>query len=125
MRSGRVVLALAAFSSLVMLGCPTALFEYQNRTYKPNVNALTETRYHSEKYDVLGTVEATVRARCILGVYIEGTDGEAALMQEALKKYPRTTGLKDICAVQDFEAILPPLLMKVTTTYMGAAVSEK
>ena len=116
-------LAIAVF--LIAAGC-AGYPEYLNRSLKVKLRAGTSTQYTATKYEILGPVEAKGRSFTVLGVYVEGKEGEALLWAEARKKYgDKVNGIKDICAISDYKGILPPVFCEIFTTYMGIAVHEK
>ena len=110
-------------TAMFLTGC-LGYPEYATRTGKPNINASTDTEYSVEDYTVLGTVEATVESKCILGLYVVGEDGQGALMAAAREQYDGVTGIKDVSAVKQYEGVLPPVYMTISTTYYGVAVQE-
>lgn len=110
---------------LVVSGCGYG--EYMRRSSIPTVNATqTVTRYDSKNYDVLGLVRAQGNSRCVLGIIVEGTEGEALLWDAAQIQFgDRVTGIKDINISYDYQSILPPIFSEIKTTYVGTAVHEK
>lgn len=109
---------------LVVQGCAIGYMSYMDRTATPNIQSHTATDYQADGYDVLGTVEAVGESKCILGIVVEGTDGQGLLMKEAGRKFQGVTGIKDVSAYKEFEGILPPVYCKIETTYYGTAVAE-
>ncbi|MBC2715001.1 MAG: hypothetical protein HF978_06790 [Desulfobacteraceae bacterium] len=110
---------------LVVSGCGYG--EYMKRSSNPTVNAThTVTRYDSKDYDVLGLVRAEGESRCVLGIIVEGTEGEALLWDAAISQFgDRVTGIKDINISYDYQSILPPIFSEIKSTYVGTAVHEK
>jgi len=109
-----------------MTGC-AGYIEYMKRSRSPYGSmAQTITRYESKDYDVLGIVMATGYSRCVLGVVVEGEEGEALLWIEARRLYgDRATGMKDISISYDYQSILPPVFSEIRTTYVGTAIHDK
>ncbi len=110
---------------MVVSGCGYG--EYMQRAKGPGLNATqTVTRYDSKNYDVLGLVRAQGNSRCILGLVVEGTEGEGLLWDAAKSQFgDRVTGIKDINISYDYQSILPPIFSEIKTTYVGTAVHEK
>jgi hypothetical protein len=122
----RWVCAVFIISALMVVsGCGYG--EYLQRSKGPGLNATqTVTRYDAKGYDVLGLVRAEGNSRSILGIVIEGTEGEGLLWTEAQNKFgDRVTGIKDINISYDYQSILPPIFSEIKTTYVGTAVHEK
>lgn len=113
-------------SLLVVSGC-AGYMEYVNRSTKPGINATTTvTRYESTNYEVLGIVSAKGESRCILGIVVEGTEGEALLWETAKNQFgDQVTGIKDINKTYEYQSILAPLFCEIKTTYVGTAVNER
>jgi len=120
----RLAIVALAVGCAMMVGC-AGYPEYLAKSDKPNLMSTTESRYDVQNYAVLGIVTAEVHSVNVLGIYAAGEDGQAALMREGVKRYPNLTGLKDICAVKSWQAILAPVYCHVKTTYMGVAVQQK
>lgn len=121
----RTIVAAAILSMvLVVSGCGYG--EYMQRSSIPTLNATqTVTRYDAKAYDVLGLVRAEGNSRCILGIVVEGVEGEALLWDAAKSQFgDRVTGIKDINISYDYQSILPPIFSEITTTYVGTAVHE-
>jgi hypothetical protein len=120
-----VCIGLIISALMVVSGCGYG--EYMQRSKGPGLNATqTVTRYEATNYDVLGMVRAEGKSRCVLGIIIEGTEGEGLLWDEAINKFgDRVTGLKDINIAYEYQAILPPIFCEIETTYVGTAVHEK
>ncbi len=120
-----VCVGVIASMLLVVSGCGYA--EYMRRSSISTSNSTqTVTRYDSKDYDVLGLVRAEGNSRCILGIIVEGTEGEALLWDAAKIQFgDRVTGLKDINISYDYQSILPPIFSEIKTTYVGTAVHEK
>ncbi len=115
-----------AAALLSVTGC-AGYMEYLHRSPWPNFRATqTLTRYESTNYEVLGIVRAEGYSRCIVGVVIQGTEGEALLWDEAINKFGnRVTGIKDINVSYDYMGIIPPIYSVIYTSYVGTAVHEK
>lgn len=111
---------------LMLAGC-SGYMEYLNRSPRPtdnNTNLMT--RYTSSDYDVLGVVEAEGESRCLVGIIVEGTEGEGLLWKKAKEEYgKRVTGIKDIGKWYEYEGILSPIFSEIKTTYIGTAVHER
>ena len=122
-RSGCIVLMIVAL--MVVSGCGYG--EYMRRSTNPTINATqTVTRYDSKNYDVLGLVRAEGNSRCVLGIIVEGTEGEALLWDAAINQFgDRVTGIKDINISYDYQSILPPIFSERNSIYVGTAVHEK
>ncbi|MFP4056953.1 MAG: hypothetical protein ACLF0G_08795 [Candidatus Brocadiia bacterium] len=122
----RIARCLVVVSPLLLSGCGMGYMEYMQRTCSPNINSCTSTRYHSQNnYQVLGTVEAQGEATCILGLVVQGKMGQGMLWDQAQSRYAGGfTGIKDICAVNEFQGILPPIYAQIRTTYVGTVVRE-
>ena len=120
-----VFICFIALALLAVSGCGYG--EYMRRSSHPTINATqTVTRYESTNYDVLGMVRAEGNSKCVLGIIIEGTEGEALLWDEAINKFgDRVTGIKDINSAYEYKSVLPPIFCEVLTTYVGTAVHEK
>jgi len=70
-----VCIGLMIVSLTVVSGCGYG--EYLRRSKGPGSNATqTVTRYDAKNYDVLGVVIAEGDSRCILGIIVEGVEGE-------------------------------------------------
>lgn len=119
-------IAMVLFAVVAMMsGCAAGWQEYMSRTQVPNINSVSTTRYVSEDYEVLGPVEATGSSKSILGMVVEGKDGQGLLMKEAMDEYRgECTGIKDITAYKEYNAILPIIFNEINTTYMGVAIKE-
>jgi len=126
MKVGRLTACFLAVGLLVLLTGCSGYMEYLQRSCNPNVNSCTSTRYHAQNnYQVLGVVEAEGEATCILGLVVEGEQGQGLLWRRARERFAdRFTGIKDICAVNEFQGILPPIYARIKTTYIGTAVRE-
>lgn len=120
-----VCVVLTVSMLMVLSGCGYG--EYMRRSSIPTVNATqTVTRYDAKNYDVLGLVRAQGNSRCVLGIIVEGTEGEALLWDAAQHQFgDRVTGLKDINISYEYQSILPPIFSEIKTTYVGTAVHEK
>lgn len=107
-------------------GC-AGYMEYMKRSRSPYGSmAQTITRYESRDYDVLGIVMAVGYSRCIMGIIVEGEEGEALLWNEARRLYgDRVTGIKDISISYDYQSILAPVFSEISTTYVGTAIRDK
>ena len=114
------------FSILMLTGC-MGYFEFVNRSTQPGKLATqTMTRYQSASYDVLGVVTAKGESKCVLGVLIEGEEGEGLLWRAAKGEFgDRVTAIKDINVSYEYQSILPPVFSEITTTYVGTAIHEK
>jgi hypothetical protein len=121
----KYLICLGMASLLVFCGCATSI-TVGSHTLKPNMNAATVTQYRNEapNYEVLGVLQAKCEAVSVLGIYSGGVDGHAILWEEALKRYPQTTGIKDISQTNEFTNILWFIYTSVKTTYYGTAVRE-
>ncbi len=119
------VSSLIAVAFLCLAGCGYP--EYMRRTQLTNMNATqTVTRYESTNYKVLGLVTAYGESRCIMGILVEGTEGEALLWDAAKSTYgDRVTGIKDINSWYEYQSVLPPLFSEIYITYVGTAVHEE
>jgi hypothetical protein len=110
----------------ISTGCAAGFIEYQERTYAPNIHSTTKTQYAPKSYQVLGLVEAEGEATSLLGMVVEGNNGQGLLWDAAKEKYGnRVTGLKDVTSKSEFRAMLPIILNEITTTYYGIAVQER
>ncbi len=111
---------------LAVPGC-AGYIEYMKRSPGPNIwQTQTVTRYESTHYEVLGVVTATGTSKCVLGILVEGEEGEGLLWAAAKSEFgDRFTGLKDITVSYEYQSILPPIFSQITTTYVGTAVCEK
>ena len=120
-----VCIVLMIVSLMVVSGCGYG--EYLRRSKGPGSNATqTVTRYDAKNYDVLGVVRAEGNSRCILGIIVEGTEGEALLWDMAQHLFgDRVTGIKDINVSYEYQSVLPPIFSEMKTTYVGTAVHEK
>jgi hypothetical protein len=120
-----VCIVLVIVSLTVVSGCGYG--EYLRRGKGPGSNATqTVTRYDAKNYDVLGVVRAEGNSRCILGIIVEGTEGEALLWDMAQHLFgDRVTGIKDINVSYEYQSVLPPIFSEMKTTYVGTAVHEK
>jgi len=111
---------------LMLAGCG-GYMEYMNRSPQPtdnNTNLMT--RYTSSDYDVLGVVEAEGESRCLVGIIVEGTEGEGLLWKKAKEEYGKqVTGIKDISKWYEYEGVLSPIFSEIKTTYIGTAVHER
>jgi hypothetical protein len=86
----------------------------------------TVTRYESTSYEVLGVVTARGESKCVLGIMVEGLEGEGLLWSVAKSEFgDRVTGIKDINVSYEYQGILPPIFSEITTTYVGTAIHEK
>ena len=121
----KYLMYLGAASLLVFCGCAASI-TVGSHTLKPNMNAATVTQYRNDapNYEVLGLLQAKCEAVSVLGIYSGGVDGDALLWEEALRKYPETTGIKDISQSNEFVNILWFVYTNVKTTYYGTAVKE-
>ncbi len=120
-----VLIAVCAGIILMVSGCATGYMAYGSRSMKPNVNSGTLTKYESTDYKVLGTVTAEGNSKCVLGMIVEGTEGEGLLWDAAKSQYgDKVTGIKDVDASYKYSAILPPIYCTIKTTYTGVAVSD-
>jgi len=101
--------------------------EYLRRSTRPTSNSTqTVTRYDAKDYDVLGIVKAKGHSRSVLGIVIEGVEGEALLWEVAMEEYgDRVTGIKDINISYEYQSVLTPIFSEIDTTYVGTAVHEK
>ena len=129
MRHGRIrglCIVLMAALIFTMTGC-AGYMEYLKRSRSPYGSmAQTITRYESKDYEVLGMVMATGYSRCILGIIVEGEEGEGLLWNEARRLYgDRATGIKDISISYDYQSVLAPVFSEISTTYVGTAVRDK
>jgi hypothetical protein len=117
---------LASSFVLMFSGC-AGYIEYMKRS--PRTNSLqtqTVTRYESTSYEVLGVVTARGTSKCILGIIVEGEEGEGLLWGSAKSEFgDRVTGVKDINVSYEYQSILPPIFSEITSTYVGTAVHEK
>jgi len=120
------IIGFIAASLLMVSGCAGYL-EYLDRSARPGINATTTvTRYEATDYDVLGIVSAKGESRCILGIIVEGTEGEALLWDAAKSKFGnQVTGIKDINKTYEYQSVLPPIFCEIKTTYVGTAVHER
>lgn len=129
MRHGRIrglCIVLMAMAIFTVTGC-AGYMEYLKRSRSPYGSmAQTVTRYESKDYEVLGMVTATGYSRCILGVIVEGEEGEGLLWNEVRRLYgDRATGIKDISISYDYQSVLAPVFSEISTTYVGTAVRDK
>lgn len=122
---GLILLSLLICTMMVISGCGTA--EYMHRSKGPGLNASqTVTRYDAKDYDVLGIVRAEGESRSILGIIVEGTEGEGLLWDMAKSQFgDRVTGIKDINISYEYQSILGWIFCEIKTTYIGTAVHEK
>jgi len=122
-RSGCIVLVIV--SLMVVSGCGYG--EYLRRGKGSGSNSTqTVTKYDAKDYDVLGVVRAEGHSRCILGIVVEGTEGEALLWDVAQHLFgDRVTGIKDINISYEYQSVIPPIFSEMKTTYVGTAVHEK
>jgi len=120
-----VCMGLVICAFLVVSGCGTP--EYMRRTKGPGSNATqTVTRYDAKNYDVLGLVRAEGESRSILGIIVEGIEGEGLLWDAAKSQFgDRVTGIKDINISYEYQSILGWVFCEIETTYIGTAVHEK
>ncbi len=119
-----MVLVVAALGAMAV-GC-VGYAEYLNRSFKPNMNSFTRTRYNVEEFEVLGVVTAEGESLCVLGVYVGGEEGQALLWERARERYgDNVTGIKDVSARTEYVAVLPPIFSKVKTIFVGTAVHEE
>jgi hypothetical protein len=118
-----ILMAAVIFS---VTGC-AGYMEYMQRSRSPYGSmAQTITRYESRDYEVLGIVMAAGYSRCILGIIVEGEEGEALLWNEARRLYgDRVTGIKDISISYDYQSVLAPVFSEISTTYVGTAIRDK
>ena len=123
MRLIKIASICAAFLLLALLtGC--ASYPYYGGSY--HLNDHTQTKYENQNYEVLGPVTAQGRSTVILGIVVQGHEGEGLLWPNAKEKYgEKVTGIKDIFAYGDYTGILPPIYVECLTTYFGTAVAEK
>jgi len=129
MKRSRFRIVCVCFLAVALLsatGC-AGYMEYLKKSPGPGIRATqTVTRYESTNYDVLGIVRAEGKSRCVLGIIVEGTEGEALLWDEAINKFgDRVTGFKDVNVAYEYQSILPPIFCEIQTTYVGTAVHEK
>ena len=116
------------FCAVFLMGCAMGHLEYMDRSLKRPLNASTDTRYTADakSYKILGTVKATGRSTTVLGIVVEGKEGTGLLWEEAQDKYgDKLDGIKDISAISNFKAILPPIYGEIITTYYGKAIQMK
>lgn len=101
--------------------------EYLRRSPNPAFNEIsTLTRYDATDYEVLGIVSAKGESRCILGIIVEGTEGEALLWEAAKSQFgDKVTGFKDINKSYEYQSVLPPIFCEIKTTYVGTAIRER
>jgi hypothetical protein len=120
------VLILLSLSVLMLSGC-AGYIEYMKRSPGQNGRQTqTVTRYESNSYEVLGVVTAKGSSKCVLGIIVEGEEGEGLLWTAAKSEFgDRVTGVKDINVSFEYQSILPPIFSEVTSTYVGTAVHEK
>lgn len=111
---------------LLMTGC-MGYFEFMNRSTAPTrLQTQITTKYESKSYDVLGVVTAKGESKCVLGVLVEGEEGEGLLWNAAKSEYgDRMTAIKDINVSYEYQSILPPIFSEITTTYVGTVIREK
>jgi len=117
------------FTGLILLsftGC-VGYMEYMQRSpLQNNRQTQTMTRYESTGYEILGVVTAKGESKCVLGIIVEGEEGEGLLWNAAKSEFgDRVTGIKDINISYEYQSILPPVFSEVTTTYIGTAIHEK
>jgi hypothetical protein len=107
-------------------GC-AGYIEYMKRSPGSNSRQTqTVTRYESNSYEVLGVVTARGESKCVLGIIVEGEEGEGLLWSSARSEFgDRMTGIKDINVSYEYQSILPPIFSEITTTYVGTAIHEK
>jgi hypothetical protein len=119
-------LCLVGSLALLTTGC-MGYFEFMNRSSRPTmIQTETMARYESSNYEVLGVVTARGESKCVLGVLVEGEEGEGLLWSVAKSEYgDRMTGIKDINVSYEYQSILPPIFSQITTTYVGTAIHEK
>jgi len=117
---------LAGAVVFTLTGC-MGYFEFVNRSTQPNIiQTQTMTRYQSTNYEVLGVVVATGESKCVLGVIVEGAEGQGLLWNAAKSQFgDRVTAIKDINISYEYQSILPPIFSEITTTYVGTAIREK
>jgi hypothetical protein len=119
------LLGLCAGIIFMVSGCAVGYMAYGQRSMKPNVNSASITQYESTDYKVLGKVTATGESKCLLGIIVSGNEGEGLLWDAAQAKFgDKATGLKDVDASYNYQAIMPPIYATIKTTYTGIAVSE-
>ncbi len=120
-----VCIGLMIVSLMVVSGCGYG--EYLRRSKGPGSNATqTVTRYEAKNYDILGLVIAEGESRSILGIIVEGVEGEGLLWDAAKMQFgDRVTGIKDINISYEYQSVIPPIFSEIKTTYVGTAVHEK
>jgi len=123
MRLGRIAsISVALLAVMLLAGC--ASYPWYGGSYR--LKDTTQTRYESASYEVLGPVNASGRSVIILGIFVQGIEGEGLLWPAAKEKYgDKVTGIKDITAAGNYTGILPPIYVECLTTYTGTAVQEK
>jgi hypothetical protein len=111
---------------LAFTGC-IGYIEYMKRSPgSDSRQTQTVTRYESNSYEVLGVVTARGASKCVLGIIVEGEEGEGLLWSAAKSEFgDRVTGVKDINVSYEYQGILPPIFSEITTTYVGTAIHEK
>jgi len=121
-----ISLFFALLMMVALTGC-AGYIEYMKRSASPGFNVTqTMTRYESTDYEVLGVVMAQGDSRCIMGVFIEGEEGEGLLWDAAKTVFgDQVTGIKDISASHKYQSVLPPVFSEIRTTYIGTAIKEK
>ena len=128
MKKVAIYTILMGFCAVFLMGCAMGHLEYMDRSLKRPLNASTDTRYTADakSYKILGTVKATGRSTTVLGIVVEGKEGTGLLWEEAQDKYgDKLDGIKDISAISNFKAILPPIYGEIITTYYGKAIQMK
>jgi hypothetical protein len=119
-------LFLASLFVCLISGC-AGYIEYMKRSPGSNSRQTqTVTRYESTSYEVLGVVMARGSSKCVLGILVEGEEGEGLLWSAARSEFgDRVTGIKDINVSYQYQSILPPIFSEITTMYVGTAIHEK
>jgi hypothetical protein len=110
----------------VFSGC-AGYIEYMKRSPRTNnLQTQTVTRYECTSYEVLGVVTARGESKCVMGIIVEGQEGEGLLWSAAKSEFgDRVTGVKDINVSYEYQSILPPIFSEITSTYVGTAIHEK
>ncbi len=121
-----LIFVLMTMVIFTLSGC-AGYMEYMERSRSPYGSmAQTVTRYESKDYEVLGIVMAVGYSRCIMGIIVEGEEGEALLWNEARRLYgDRVTGIKDISISYDYQSVLAPVFSEISTTYVGTAIRDQ
>jgi len=122
-----ILIIMMLTAALSLTGC-AGWFEYQTRTGQPITiqGSGSLSTYQPKNYKTLGIVKATSKSTSILGMIVEGVDGEGLLWEAAINKHgDKVTGLKDIKFKYDFKGILSPIYCEVNKTYYGVAIQDK